>query len=68
MTFKKAKSCTWVTTTPCNATGLGRSGWKAAQQKMDLSMLVDSQLNVSSGDQESKQYPGLYQKWCGQQQ
>jgi len=24
MRFNKAKSCTWVTTTPCNATGLGR--------------------------------------------
>jgi len=28
-----ARSCTLVTTTPCNATGLGKSGWKAAQQK-----------------------------------
>ena len=26
-------SCTWVTTTPCNATGLGRNGWKAAWRK-----------------------------------
>ena len=26
-------SCSWVTTTPCNATGLGRSGWKAAWWK-----------------------------------
>jgi len=39
MRFKKAKclgSCTLVTTTPCNTTGLGRSGWKAAQQKRTL--------------------------------
>ena len=28
-----ARSCTWVTTTPCNAIGLGKSGWKAAWQK-----------------------------------
>ena len=28
-----AGSSTWVTTAPCNATGLGRSGWKAAWQK-----------------------------------
>jgi len=34
-------------TTPCNATGLGRSGWKAAQQKKNLGVLVDSQLNMS---------------------
>ena len=31
-----AGSCTWVTTTPCKATGLGRSGWKAAWQKRTL--------------------------------
>ena len=32
MRFNKVKSgsCTWVTTTPCNATGLGKSGWKVA--------------------------------------
>ena len=28
-----ARSCTWVTTTPCNATGLGESVWKAARRK-----------------------------------
>ena len=28
-----AESCTWVTTTPCHITGLGRSGWKDAQCK-----------------------------------
>ena len=35
MRFNKAKcrSCTWVTATPCSAAGLGKSGWKAAQQK-----------------------------------
>ena len=32
-TMRCARSCTWVTTTPCNATGLGRSGWKGARQK-----------------------------------
>jgi len=38
MRFKRlsTRSCTLVTTTPCNATGLGRSGWKAAQQKRTL--------------------------------
>jgi len=39
MRFNKrpnAGFCTWVTTTPCNATGLGRSGWKAAQRKRTL--------------------------------
>jgi len=34
MSFDKAKF--WVTTTPCNSTGLRRSGWKAAQQKRTL--------------------------------
>ena len=35
MGFIKAKcrSYTWATATPCNATGLGKSGWKAAQQR-----------------------------------
>ena len=30
MRFNKALRwvCTWVTTTPCNTTGLGKSGWK----------------------------------------
>jgi len=32
-TRPSARSCTLVTTTPCNTTGLGKSGWKAAQQK-----------------------------------
>jgi len=32
MRFNKAK-CTWVTATPCNATGLGKSGWKAPWRK-----------------------------------
>ena len=35
-TKPSAGSCTWVTTTPCNATGLGRSGWKADKQKRTL--------------------------------
>ncbi|GAB0181774.1 hypothetical protein GRJ2_000642700 [Grus japonensis] len=30
-----------------NTTGLGKSGWKAAQHKKDLEVLVDSQLNMS---------------------
>jgi len=30
------RSCTLVTTTPCNDTGLGRSGWKAAWQRRTL--------------------------------
>ena len=32
-TRPSAGSCTWVITTPCNATGLGKSVWKAAQRK-----------------------------------
>jgi len=32
MSFNKTQ-CTLVTTTPCNAVGLRKSGWKAAQQK-----------------------------------
>ena len=32
-TRPSAGSCTRVTTTPCNATGLERSGWKGAQRK-----------------------------------
>ena len=42
-----AGSCTWITTTPCNATVLRKSGWKAACQKGTLGVLVDSQLNMS---------------------
>ena len=34
-----------VTTTPCNATGLGQSGSKA--QEKDLGLLVDACLNMS---------------------
>jgi len=34
MSFNKAKC--WLTRAPCNATGLGRSGWKAAQWKRTL--------------------------------
>jgi len=37
-------SCTSVTTTPCNATGLGRSG---CSSETDLGVLVDSWLNMS---------------------
>ncbi|KAK4832694.1 hypothetical protein QYF61_025155 [Mycteria americana] len=35
MRFNKAKckACTWVTTTPCNATGLGKGGWKVVQSR-----------------------------------
>ena len=36
LTSSSAGSCNSVTTTPCNATGLGRSGWKAAQWKRTL--------------------------------
>ena len=32
---------------PCNDTGLGESGWKAAWWKRNLGVLVDSQLNMS---------------------
>jgi len=41
------RSCTWVTTTPSNATGLGKSSWKAAWRKRILGVLVNSQLNMS---------------------
>jgi len=37
-----AGSCTWVTTTPCNATGLGKSGWKAAWRKRTLECWLTS--------------------------
>jgi len=47
MRFNKDKSCISVTRTPCNATGLGRSGWKSCLTEKDLEVLVDSQLNVS---------------------
>ena len=32
-TRPNAGSCVSITTTPCNATGLGKNGWKAAQRK-----------------------------------
>ena len=35
-TRPNARSCTWVTTTPCNTTGLGKGGWKSVQQKRTL--------------------------------
>jgi len=35
-TRPNAGSCPWVTPTPYNATGLGRSGWRAAQRKRTL--------------------------------
>jgi len=35
-TRPSAGSCTSATTTPCNATGLGKSGWKAAWWKRTL--------------------------------
>ena len=35
-TKPNAESYTLVTTTPCNSTGSGRSGWKAAQRKRTL--------------------------------
>ncbi|KAK4817558.1 hypothetical protein QYF61_020007 [Mycteria americana] len=45
----KGVECTL--TTPCNATGLGKSGWKAASREgpaeKDLGVLVDSRLNMS---------------------
>ncbi|KAK4819684.1 hypothetical protein QYF61_009956 [Mycteria americana] len=40
MRFNKAKCrvLPWVTATPCNATGLGKSGWKAARRKRTWGM------------------------------
>ena len=40
MRFKKAKSCTWATATPCKAPGLGKSGWKLLMGK-ELGVLID---------------------------
>ncbi|GAB0177170.1 hypothetical protein GRJ2_000182200 [Grus japonensis] len=41
-------SCTWVTTTPGNATGLGKSGWKDARWKRTWGCwLTASRLNTS---------------------
>ncbi|PKU36626.1 rna-directed dna polymerase from mobile element jockey-like [Limosa lapponica baueri] len=64
MRFNKAstRSCTWVTTTPCSVTGLGKSGWSCLAEK-DLRVVVDSQLNTSwQCGQEGQQHPGLYQE------
>ncbi|PKU35437.1 rna-directed dna polymerase from mobile element jockey-like [Limosa lapponica baueri] len=33
LTRPSPESCTWVTTIPCSATGLGESGWRAAWEK-----------------------------------
>ncbi|KAK4810226.1 LOW QUALITY PROTEIN: hypothetical protein QYF61_012395 [Mycteria americana] len=41
-----AGSCTWATATPCNAAGLGKSGWKVPGGK-GPGVLVDSRLNMS---------------------
>ncbi|GAB0188758.1 hypothetical protein GRJ2_001341100 [Grus japonensis] len=41
-------SCRYPTKfTPCNAAGLGKSGWKNCLVEKDLGVLVDSQLNMS---------------------
>ena len=49
-----AESCTWVTTTPCNSTGLGRSGWKAAWRKRTLGcwLTAEHEPAVCPGGQE----------------
>ena len=72
MRFNKrsAGSCTWVTTTPHKATGLGKSGWKATWGKTDLGLgvLTDSQQHepaVCPGGQESQQHPDLYPRPAG---
>ena len=67
----RSRFCALVTTTPCNATGLGRSGWKAAWRKGPWS--VDRQPAehdpaVCPGGQEGQGHPGLDQEWCGQQE
>ena len=36
LTRSGAGSCTLVTKTPCNTTGLGKSGWRAARQRRTL--------------------------------
>ena len=67
-----ARSCISVTTTPCNATGLGERvagkmhsrkgswgvGWQAAEHEPA----------VCPGGQEGQWHPGLYQEQCGQQE
>ena len=67
-----AGSYTWVTTTPCNATGLGKGGWKAVRGKGCGGGSIDWQPAehepaVCPGGQEGQWHPGLYQKWWGQQ-
>jgi len=49
MSFNKAKCRVlhFGHNNPCNATGLGKSGWKVAQQKRTLGCWSTSQLNMS---------------------
>ncbi|KAK4830774.1 hypothetical protein QYF61_013263 [Mycteria americana] len=53
MRFNKAKSCSWVTTTPCTAICLGKNGWKAARRKRTYSQQCA---------QVAKKANSLYQK------
>jgi len=73
MRFNRAKcwSCTRVTTTPRNAPGLGRSGWRAARWKRTWGaggQSAEHEPAVSPGGQEGQRHPGLDQEWCGQQE
>lgn len=62
-------SCTSITITPCVATGLGKTGREAAQQKKTWGCwLTPRQVNMSPKcAQEGCWHPGQYQKYCSQQ-
>jgi len=59
-----AGSCTWVTTTPYNTTGLGRSGWwKAPDRKGPWGagrQLAEHEPTVCPGGQEGQWHPGYH--------
>lgn len=60
------RSCTLVTTTPCKATGLGQSEWKAAEGRRiwECWQPAEREPAVCLGSQKGQQHPGLYQKYC----
>ena len=66
-----AGSCTWVTTIPCNATGLGRVAGKLPSGKGPRGagwQPAEHEPVVCPGGQEGRWHPGLYQEKCGQQE
>jgi len=62
--WPKAGSCTSVTTTPCNATGLGKTGWKAARWKMTWGcwLTAEHEPAMCPGGQEGQRHPDLFQE------